>query len=191
MNNIENVYNHFYEMGKVAAYTKWAAPRPQPFPPLLEPATIPGVTDFSQMASTPQSTGTTSVPPVVAKTQTAPQSKNSPTTTAKPTAFSINKGRGMVNKGTSYSQIAKQMGGNVTARQLQDYAKKNLGGSFQAGRNYDFDSIRQGLMQQQTPNASPQVTNMLGNLRKARANKLTIPQSNGRSGLSAFDDGSF
>ena len=90
--------------------------------------------------------------------------------------FSLNNGRGLVNKGTSYSQIAKQLGGGLTAQQLQQYAKSNLGGSFMAGRTYDFNKIKNEIsgntnfMQPKAPKYVPpkntQVGNMLNTLKQ-------------------------
>jgi hypothetical protein len=124
---------------------------------------------------------TTSVPKVTAPPTT-------PTTPATPTApksvnrtpFTIgtnNKAR--VGQGTSYSAMARAMGGNVTARQLQDYAKTHLGGSFKANKEYDFNDIRKNLNMPGSkapayrPAMSQQFSNLQPSLNKAqRANTI-------------------
>jgi hypothetical protein len=81
-----------------------------------------------------------------------------------------------VGRGTNYASIARQMGNGITAQQLQNYAKSNLGGSFRAGKSYDFNAIRNQI---QKPK-NPQITSMLTNLQKARSTQapggLTMKQ---------------
>lgn len=79
-------------------------------------------------------------------TSTAPTLPAPPSKQVNRAAFSIgSNNRARVGQGTSYSAMARAMGGNVTARQLQDYAKAHLGGSFKANKEYDFNDIRKNL----------------------------------------------
>jgi hypothetical protein len=81
-----------------------------------------------------------------------------------------------VGRGTNYASLARQMGNGITAQQLQNYAKSNLGGSFRAGKSYDFNAIRNQIQQPK----NSQITSMLTNLQKARSTQapggLTMKQ---------------